>query len=90
MALAVSGELDLASAPQLEARLKQLRGERQTVELDLSKLEFIDSTGMRLLILAAADARQDGWNLAVRPELTPQVRRAMELASVEHLITGVA
>lgn len=88
VALAVSGELDLASAPMLEARLMQLRRQGQSVRLDLSNLTFIDSTGMRLLIHAVTDARQDGWNLEIAPELTEQVRRAMKLVHVEGLITG--
>lgn len=88
MVLAVSGELDMASAPLLEGRLERLRSEKRSVRLDLSQLAFIDSTGMRLLIRAVTDARQDGWNLEVGPELAPQVRRAMRLVQVEGLITG--
>jgi anti-anti-sigma factor len=86
--LAVSGELDLASAPRLEARLKALRREHGLVRLDLSKLTFIDSTGIRLLILALDDARQDGWNLEVGGELTPPVRRVLELVRLDRLILG--
>ena len=86
--LVVSGELDLASAPALEARLNQLRDARQSVRLDLSKLEFIDSTGIRLLIYATNDARQDGWNLEIGSELTLAVKRALEVTRVDQLILG--
>jgi anti-anti-sigma factor len=86
--LALSGELDLASAPALEGRLAQLRGERQSVHLDLAKLEFIDSTGIRLLIDALNDARQDGWNLEIGPELSPPVSRVFELVWMDRVIRG--
>lgn len=48
--LAVSGELDLATVPVLEQRLEHLAAENRPVRLDLSAVEYIDSTGVRLLI----------------------------------------
>src|SRR5947209_16081238 len=48
--LSLTGELDLASAPKLRARLAPLRARNSPVRLDLSKLEFIDSVGIHLLI----------------------------------------
>ena len=72
--LSLEGELDLASTRVLEDRLTSLRAKRRAVQLDLSKLQFIDSTGLRLLIRAFADARTDGWQLEIDPELSSTVR----------------
>ena len=48
--LALAGELDLANAETLSAQLEQTKdGE---LVLDLSELEFIDSTGIALLVAA--------------------------------------
>ncbi len=45
--LLLTGELDLASIPLLEDRLSRLAGAQVAVCLDISRLEFIDSTGLR-------------------------------------------
>lgn len=82
--LRLSGELDLGSAPALKHRLEELRAQRQAVRLDLSALEFIDSSGIHLLISAFNDAG-DGWALEVKPSLSPQVGRTLRLANVERI-----
>src|SRR5437588_7330945 len=48
--LRLVGELDLAAASGLEDRLRQLSEANKRVRVDLSKLDFIDSSGIRLLI----------------------------------------
>jgi anti-anti-sigma factor len=54
--LDVSGELDINTAPALCLRLEAARrGASPRVLLDLSGLEFCDSTGLRALILAAQE-----------------------------------
>jgi anti-anti-sigma factor len=81
--LIVHGELDLTVAARLEARLRDLRREGAPVRLDLSQLEFIDSSGIRVVTLAAIDARRDGWNLELHRDLNPSVRRPLELLGME-------
>lgn len=51
----VKGEIDLSTAPVLEARLDELE-DAGTVVLDLSDVTFIDSTGLRVIL--AADSRR--------------------------------
>jgi anti-sigma B factor antagonist len=80
----VRGELDMGTAPILSPRLAQLRAERQLVRLDLSELEFIDSTGIHLLIAAFNSAREDGCQLAIETPLSPQVHRVFELLGLDH------
>lgn len=77
--LSLHGELDRFSTRVLEDRLTRLRAKRRSVQLDLSKLDFIDSTGLHLLIRALGDARMDGWELRIEPELSPTVRRLFKL-----------
>jgi anti-anti-sigma factor len=65
----VSGELDLASAEELESSLHQLEsGQPDLLVLDLRELDFMDSTGLRTVIAADARARERGARLiVVRP-----------------------
>ena len=51
------GELDLATAPELEAAHPGALDGGQDVVVDLRELEFMDSTGLRVLVAAHARAR---------------------------------
>lgn len=86
--LTLRGELDLAAAPLLAAEIERAEGaERPIVVLDLAELEFIDSTGLRVILAARERAVECGREFAVTPG-TPQVRRLFEIAGVsEHLKT---
>jgi anti-sigma B factor antagonist len=78
--VSLSGELDLAVANQLEVRLRCLKTTAgSAVRLDLSRLEFIDSTGLRTLITSAEAARRDRWQLEIDHPVSPQVQRVIEL-----------
>jgi anti-anti-sigma factor len=84
--LSLTGELDLHAAPMLEERLTRLRVAMSPVRLDLSALEFIDSTGLHLLIRTVGDARIKHWRLVIDPELTPQVLGLFKLVRLDQFI----
>jgi anti-sigma B factor antagonist len=78
--LALHGELDLASAPILEGSLLEV--ERQApsrLVIDLSALQFLDSTGLRLLLAAHSRAQQRGAELVLRPG-EPAVQRVFDVS----------
>ncbi|HKR98734.1 MAG TPA: STAS domain-containing protein [Candidatus Dormibacteraeota bacterium] len=77
--LSLIGELDLAAAPALQERLRSLKDEGAAVRLDLSRLEFADSSGLRTLISSAEAAQRDGWQLEVDRSVLPQVQRVIDL-----------
>jgi anti-sigma B factor antagonist len=60
--VAPTGELDLSGAAVLEDELDQLAAESElaTVVLDLRGLEFMDSSGLRLVVMADMRARETG------------------------------
>ena len=62
--LTAVGEIDLASAPDLETRLSQCLGNGPVV-VDLSSVSFIDSTGLRVLLAAHSGASDGGLGLVV-------------------------
>lgn len=77
----VWGELDMATAPPLQVRLLALVGEGRRVELDLSGLTFMDSSGLNLLIGVARAATESGGALTLAAA-SPEVRRVLELSGV--------
>jgi anti-anti-sigma factor len=86
--LHLRGELDIASAPLLEDRLSELRASHLAVRLDLSRLEFMDSTGLHALIQAMNDANANGWHLQIDRDVAPQAMRILEITNFERLIPG--
>src|SRR3954447_12326088 len=64
--IALVGELDIASAETLERELETLEADSPgTLVLDLRRVEFIDSTGLRAVIAADERARWAGRRLVV-------------------------
>jgi anti-sigma B factor antagonist len=60
------GELDIASTQTLEQELFAIEANSPgTLVLDLRRVEFIDSTGLRALIAADERARSEGRRLAL-------------------------
>jgi anti-anti-sigma factor len=60
------GELDIASTGELEEQLAAIEVDSPaTLLLDLRRVDFIDSTGLRTLIAADERARSEGRRLAV-------------------------
>jgi anti-sigma B factor antagonist len=84
--LRLDGELDLASVPTLEHAVAGAPLEHATeFVLDLRGLEFIDSTGLRALLLQEERSTERGQAFALvrGPE---QVQRLMNMTHVdEHL-----
>ena len=76
-----SGELDIGTAPKLERALLEDREPGDRIVLDLADLEFIDSTGLRVIVHAVAAAERGGWELRLR-QGPPAVRRVFEISGV--------
>ena len=74
VAIVVVGDLDLASAGRLEREVAQERAAGSTrLVIDLGDVDFIDSTGLRILLALRNDAKRNGHVLTlVPPPLTAQ------------------
>lgn len=54
LCLSIGGELDIASLPDVQDRVDELLGRaRQPLQLDLAGLDFLDSSGVALLLRLA-------------------------------------
>jgi anti-sigma B factor antagonist len=87
--LAVSGELDLRTSPELEERLARVWSTgAELVILDLRQIEFMDSTGLRVLLGAHQRAQETGRRFAL-VKGADQVERVLTLTGVRDLLTVV-
>lgn len=86
--VAVRGELDLSTAPDLEGPLEEAVSDADgLVLIDLSECEFIDSTGIALIVRAwqrlDRGAGGEGGGRVVICSDNDQVRRVLEITGLE-------
>jgi anti-sigma B factor antagonist len=80
--LALFGELDAVSAPELEQCLDEVLAETPVrVMLDLNGLRFVDSAGVSVLIKAKQDFQAGGRTLVLRRP-TEQLERVFALVGL--------
>lgn len=83
--ISVRGELDLSTAPELEGPLdRALESDEGSVLIDLSQCEFIDSTGIALIVRAwqRLNSGENGRALVLCSQ-NDQVRRVLEITGLE-------
>jgi anti-anti-sigma factor len=86
--IALSGDVDLATASIVDDEIRRAEQSENLVVLDLGEVTFMDSTGLRIVISAHQRLRERGASLQIQ-HLTPQVGRLFELVGVlDHL--GIA
>jgi anti-sigma B factor antagonist len=90
-AFTVRGELDMSTAPELERKLDEaLADTSSSIVLDLSECEFIDSTGIALIVRAwqrlDSNGQGDGGRLVLCC-INHQVRRLLKITGVESSIS---
>jgi anti-anti-sigma factor len=87
--LTLVGDLDRSSVPLLERWLARVEPERpRIIDLELSRLEFIDAGGMRAILHAARRAQEEGRQLTVSNP-SSVVRRLFELTAIDHAVVMI-
>ena len=80
------GDLDISTAPLLrEGLLGVLAEGTNDVTLDMSRLSFIDSTGLSVLVGAYKRARHDGRAMVLRNP-RPSARKVLEISGLDTVI----
>lgn len=86
LAVAVAGELDLYTSPQLERALAEATDDgARAVLVDLSECEFVDSTALGVLLVAYRQLRASDRRLAV---IAPDrlIRHTFELTGLDRIL----
>ena len=81
--LRAEGDIDLAVADELEAALRSAAEEERSVVLDLSAVPFLDSSGLRVVLVAVSEL-QDRIAVVITPG--SPVSRLVELAEATERI----
>lgn len=79
----LAGDFDMAATFTIEPALERALDEPglDTLELDLSNLRFIDSTGIGVLLRLTSEAERRGVDLSIRPA-PREVQRVFEVTGV--------
>jgi anti-sigma B factor antagonist len=81
--MAISGEIDLYTAPRLQAEFSRLlENGPDRVVIDMSGVEFCDSTGMNVLLSALKRMRERGGVLEVAAP-RPAVRKILQVTGLD-------
>jgi len=83
--IALEGRLDTMTAPELEAELKSCMGSAESLVLDFSKLDYISSAGLRVLLSAHKEMNaKDGMKVRNVNEL---VREVLDVTGFADILT---
>jgi len=78
-----SGELDMAEVPRLQQELEAIESSRpDLLVLDLQRLTFIDSSGLRFILESDLRARKESRRVAIVPG-PEQVHRIFLIALLD-------
>ncbi len=80
----LAGELDMANAATLATELEQAESDgAKAITVDLRQLEFIDSTGIAVLVAAHRRANVDGEHLRFVRSRAIGVQRVMDVTGLD-------
>jgi anti-sigma B factor antagonist len=83
----VRGEIDLSVVDELDGEMRRAEAtDAKRIELDLDRLEFLDASGVRLLLDLQERSRNNGHRLRIRPASSLQVRRVLDLTGAGELL----
>lgn len=79
--LSLQGELDLSNVPTVETALDGAIDSEKKVLIDLARLEFLDSTGLALIVRTLQ--RRDAERFSFLPSESTEVCRLLALTGVD-------
>ena len=86
--VAVTGELDMSTAPELSRSLTDVLDQHpRRLTLELGGLDFIDSTGLTLLVRTSKRLKEHEGSLHLAHP-TPPVRKVLEIVGLDGLLVA--
>jgi anti-sigma B factor antagonist len=85
--LAVRGEVDVATSPQLHERLEAMAQEGTTMAVvDLTEVSFVDSTALGVLVTGAKRLREGGGDLRL-VVTEPHIAKVFTITGLDEVFT---
>ena len=81
------GEMDLSVIGSVDREMRRAEaGDAARIVLDLDELEFLDASGIRLLLQLNARSNDNGRRLRITGATAPQVRRVIDLTGAADVL----
>jgi anti-anti-sigma factor len=77
-----SGEIDLATSPDLRTALRAPEAQAPVVVLDLREVSFMDSSGLGVIVGQNKRAREEGFTFAVAISGASEVERILQISGL--------
>jgi anti-sigma B factor antagonist len=84
--VAVRGQIDIASAPELWDQLTEVIPDTKRLVLDLGETEFIDSTALSVIVRALKRLRHGGGDLVIRAPRA-NARKVFKITGLDRVLT---
>ena len=84
--LVIAGRLDTGTAPELEAKLKQIAKDTQTLYLNLQNIQYISSAGLRVVLLAHKLMLPTGGKMIIRSP-SAFAKQVLEATGMDSILT---
>jgi anti-anti-sigma factor len=83
----LQGEMDLSVIGSVDREVRRAEaGDAARIVLDLGELEFLDASGIRLLLHLNARSETNGRRLRIARARSPQVQRVIELTGAAQVL----
>lgn len=81
----LTGRLDTATSPGLQAALLPETEASKRVELDFGGVEYVSSAGLRVLLMAEKQAKKSGCEL-ILVQVNPEVMEVLEMTGFANIL----
>lgn len=84
--LALEGRLDTTTAPQLQEVLIPSFDEPREITLDFSRLSYVSSAGLRVLLMGQKEAKKKGGSIALFG-VSEEIMEVLEMTGFADMLT---
>ena len=84
--ISLVGRLDTMTSPILEGELKDALDQVRQLTLEMSKLEYISSSGLRILLQLQKRVNSNGGKMLLR-HVTPEIREVLNVTGSSGVLT---
>ena len=85
LTLVLTGRLDTSTAPDLELELKSVLGGLKSLVIDMEKLDYVSSAGLRVLLYAKKEMNRQG-KMTVR-HVNEMVMEVFDITGFTEILT---
>lgn len=82
LVIRIAGEIDLSNAALVAQKIKEVEGSSANVLLDLEKLQFMDSTGLGVVVNLGKRVKERGGELAI-VIAKPSIRKLFSITAFD-------